>query len=97
MISNTYSTTASEVIQDALLYCAFFEIRHIKIFRKFTKYKTAVSINVDSSAKLILACLTNLIGRSLRLFVKIQWRRETEQSCVENQVKPSLEDQEDVE
>ena len=34
---------------------------------------------------------------SFGLFVKIQWRHVTEQSCVENQVKPSLEDEKDVE
>ena len=38
--------------------------------------------------------LVNFIGRSFGLFVKIQWRHE---SCVEKQIKPSLEDQEDVE
>ena len=41
---------------------------------------------------------SGLLGKfhSFGLFVKIQWRHVTEQSCVENQVKPSLEDQEDV-
>ena len=41
--------------------------------------------------------MANFIGRSFGLFVKIQWRHVTEQGCVENQVKPSLEDEEDVE
>ena len=49
-------------------------------------------MNIDCLAKLILACLANFIGHSFELFVKLQWRHETEQSCVENQVKPSLED-----
>ena len=47
-------------------------------------------------SKLILACLANFIACSFGLFVKIQWRHVTEQSCVENQVKPSMEDEEDV-
>ena len=38
-----------------------------------------------------------ILGRSFELFVKLQWRHMTEQSCVENQVKPSLEDETDVE
>ena len=73
------------------------EIPHIKRFRKFTCCKTAIGINVDCLAKLILACLANLTGRRSWLFVKIQWKHETKQSCVEKQVKPLVEDQEDVE
>ena len=53
-------------------------------------------MNIDCLAKFILVCLASFIGRSFELFVKIQWRQVTEQSCVKNQVKPSLEDQEDV-
>ena len=53
-------------------------------------------MNIDCLAKLILVCLANFIGRSFGLFVKIRWRHVTEQSCVVNHVKPSLEDQ-DVE
>ena len=95
-MSNSYSTTASKVIKGAFFALCYVEIPHIKNVRRFMYYKITVSINIGCLAKLILVCLVNFIGRSFGLFVKIQWRHETEQSCVENQVKPSLEDQEDV-
>ena len=55
-------------------------------------------MNIDCLiSKLILACLANFISLSFKLVVKRQWRHVTEQSCVENQVKSSLEDEEDAE
>ena len=54
-------------------------------------------MNIDCLVEFILACLANFIGLSFALFVKIQWGHVTNQSCVENQVKPSLEDEKDVE
>ena len=81
-----------------LFALCYVEIPHVKKFRKFTKYKITVSMNIDCliSNVIILACLANFIGRSFGLFVKIQWRHVTDQSCVENQV-PSLKDEKDVE
>ena len=61
-------------------------------------YHIAVSMNIDCSiSKVNSGLLGKFVSRSFRLVVKRQWRHVTEQSCVENQVKPSLEDEEDAE